>query len=625
VLARVKIEPFLFNVLPSPASDRVASSIAWHGPSHGLSVLIGPFDGSRSEPIFSFDKLLSVPMSWSFDGRFFACAQYDTCGIWEGGRVTTCKLPAPVRELAWDTEGTLWGLSRDLLWRASPRSGFKPGLIMSNVMAMSVAADIVAVRRNQRLLEIVFAAKPECPTIPWPLSVQTRPAIARSADGCGLFVFAQERSGPSRLRTEIAYVNVLTGDTHSLFAGDMATGLGGPIAGWSPWTGRSALLVGEIDEYARVFRVDGDDKEPLPLSPPGLEVSGFAASVATGRVAIIGTPSSEDPCSLENWLFVHDETLAKGTQNSLVSRGVNSQPSWDAGGRRLFYIHAIDGFRSQMRYYEPQRGAAHTPTDEPKSGFGGGRPEPFSILELRRPATTKAALIHLQGPHRRFLNGPQPTFFHHALLSLLEEFADSGVLVQCPNSVGALGKGRDYREGFGSWLTETVNNLAGMTADLKKAGFERIGIIAGSLGALPAIHFLTSHHLAAAAFVSPVYHPHIPALKDWQHLFGDTANLPGPEQLAATIRTPLLILHGLRDEMSAAEQSSRFVSRISADVPCDYLTFPDEEHIFRRPDTWETGLSAAIDFLRLHLNLDREATEESTSDPQLGSKLVPLV
>jgi len=617
----VKIQPFLFSVLPSPAGDWVASSIAWHGPSHGLSVLIGPSDRSRSDQIVSFDKLLSVPMSWSSDSRFFACAQHDTCYIWEGGRVTMRKLPAPVRELAWDREGELWGLSRDLLWRASPRNSFTPKLIMDSVMAVSVAADTIAARRVQGLLEIAFVATPGRPALAWPLTLQTRPAVAASADGSGLLVFAQENSGPSRLRTEIAYVNVSSGESHRLFAGDMATGLGGPIAAWSPWTGRSALLVGELDDYARVFKLDADAQEPLPLSPQGLEVSAFAASAATGRAAIVGTPSSEDRCGIENWLFVHE-----GTGNTLVSRGVNSQPAWDAGGRRLFYIHAIDGFRSQMRIYQPQDSVAGTAADEPKSGFGTCRPEHFSILELRRPATAKAALIHLQGPHRRFLNGPQPTFFHHALLSLLEEFADAGVLVQCPNSAGALGKGRDYREGFtSSWLTETVTILAGMTASLKKAGFERIGIVAGSLGALPAIHFLTSHHLAAAAFVSPVYHPRIPALKDWQHLFGDVANLPGPEQLATTIRTPLLILHGLQDEMSAAEQSSRFASRISADVACEYLTFSDEEHIFRRPDTWETGLAAAINFLRLHLNLDREtAAAESASDP-LSSDLLPLV
>ncbi len=617
----VKIQPFLFSVLPSPAGDWVASSVAWHGPSHGLSVLIGPSDGSRSDQIVSFDKLLSAPMSWSSDSRFFACAQYDACYIWEGGRVTTRKLPAPVRELAWDREGELWGLSRDLLWRASPRNSFTPKLIMDGVMAVSVASDIVAARRVQGLLEIVFVTAPERPALAWPGTLQARPAMAASADGSGLFVCAQERSGPSRLRTEIAYVNVSSGESQRLFAGDMATGLGGPIANWSPWTGGSALLVGELDEYARVFKVDADAKEPLPLSPPGLEVSAFAASAATGRVAIVGTPSSEDRCGLENWLFVHE-----GTENTLVSRGVNSQPEWDGGGRRLFYIHAMDGFRSRMRFYEPQDGAAHTAADEPKSGFGACRPEHFSILELSRPATTKAALIHLQGPHRRFLNGPQPTFFHHALLSLLEEFADAGVLVQCPNSVGALGKGRDYREGSASWLTETITTLASMTASLRNAGFERIGVVAGSLGALPAIHFLTSHHLAAAALVSPVYHPRIPALKDWQHLFGDVANLPGPEQLAATIRTPLLILHGLQDEMSAAEQSSRFASRISSDIACEYLTFSDEEHIFRRPDTWETGLSAVIGFLRLHLNLVREtAAEEPANDPRLSSNLLPLV
>jgi dipeptidyl aminopeptidase/acylaminoacyl peptidase len=222
-------------------------------------------------------------------------------------------------------------------------------------------------------------------------------------------------------------------------------------------------------------------------------------------------------------------------------------------------------------------------------------------FELPGPRTHPAALVYVAGPHRRFVNGLQSTFFHHALVSLLARFAASGYTAVCLNPPGSMGRGRSHREHERPWSVTTQEALAARIQALRCRGVYRIGVVTGSLGAVPTLHFLRTHPVAGAVLVSPVYHCDIAALARWQHLFDDAARETSPEELARQIRTPLLIVHGLRDEMAAAEHSSRFVAHLPADVPCDYNTRTEEGHIFAQQTTWEETLVASSRFLRERL------------------------
>jgi dipeptidyl aminopeptidase/acylaminoacyl peptidase len=188
------------------------------------------------------------------------------------------------------------------------------------------------------------------------------------------------------------------------------------------------------------------------------------------------------------------------------------------------------------------------------------------------------------------------------LLSLLKAFAKAGYLVTCLDGPGSRGRGRFYREATKNWVHETAEIVAARVVSLLSDGITRVGIVAGSLGALPVLHFIRKENVSAAVLFSPVYHPKLPALIDWQHLFGATEELLGPEQLASDVRTPVLVLHGLRDEVSPAGQSSRFVSYLGANIPCEYTTFPDEGHIFRSPENWKTSLRLASAFLQRYMD-----------------------
>jgi predicted alpha/beta hydrolase family esterase len=144
--------------------------------------------------------------------------------------------------------------------------------------------------------------------------------------------------------------------------------------------------------------------------------------------------------------------------------------------------------------------------------------------------------------------------------------------------------------------------LAAKVRELQDRGIERIGLIAGSLGALPTLHFLRTEALAGAVLVSPVYRCETPPLEAWRHLFDDATRATTTEAMAQAMRTPLLILHGLRDEMAASSQSSRFVANLPSEVPCEYITLADEGHIFSQSASWYHTLAASTRFLREHLH-----------------------
>ena len=595
----VDIQPYLYGIIPSPLGNRVAQSIAWYGPTHGLSVVVGQRDGGRSTEIARFGTLLPAAVMWCPEGRFLAVAQSDLCQITDGERGSTWNLPGPCRKLAWDNGSILWGISGDVLWRCSENEGFKPTTVLDGVLSACVSSFLAAIRISKDAQEILWRCGTSQRSFAWPLSVRRRCDIRPALDDSGLIVSAEESLRGGEVLVEMAFLDLATGDSNRFFSARLKRRLGWENVHWRPWTRQRVLMGCESDQASQIFACDVGSQSRVVLSPAGFDVSSFAGSVASGRIAMVGTPLATRSGSVEDWLICHKESDGQQA-HTIVNRGVNRLPAWNREGDVLFYAHATSDFESEVTVYETQnrnRYPRYMPSSAPKST---GRSTEW--LELAGPANRMIAIIHLQGPHRRFLKGPQSTFFHHALMSLMAQLASEGYLVSCLNGTGFSGTSGMNGGNSTSWFDDTVSGLSHRTEALVHQGFERIGVVAGSLGALPALHFLTKKRLAAGFFISPVYGPFIPPLKEWQHLFGSAATTQGPEQLAQNITTPVLVLHGIRDEMSPAEHSSRFVSNVPSDVPCEYITFSDEAHIFVQPATWRTVLSTAYRFLTQHLN-----------------------
>jgi pimeloyl-ACP methyl ester carboxylesterase len=590
------IEPYALNLSPSPTGNRFALAVAYPGGRPGIGIEVRSVETDAVDEVAALNALRPVSMAWDECGRRLAIASDSFHAVWSGSAMATSTALPPSQWLEFDTDGLLWGLSGERLWSAVAEDDLSAIDRDDAVVAVCVQPLLATVRRRLSRLEVRYDRCGRSVNIDWPLTVFGRPRILGCRDGRALFVGADCRSGPGRVRLELARIDTVTGEALRFFEGEAATGVGWPQPTWAAWTERSVLLAAEVDDCTALFLVRIDTRTVERIGPPGFEITGMSAAPGAGRVAIIGTSIDRPDCH-ETALVVYTDTGKGSWQVSAPRLGVNAMPAWDRDGRKLFFVHsgrypdwrvaveATESFDSTSLSWPESRGDATAPYD----------------FELAGPRTHAAALLYIAGPHRRLVDGGQSTFFHHAILSLMGEFADQGYAAVCLNPPGATGRGRAGREPVDAWSSMAQQALATKVRQLESRGIARIAIVAGSLGSVPALHFLRKEALAAAVLISPVYGCRLQPLDGWQHLFPEADRTMTTDEIAGAVRTPVLVVHGLRDELVPSAESSRFVANVPKNVGCEYMTLPDEGHIFSNPDSWHRTLSVSRRFLCEHL------------------------
>jgi len=595
--ANVPIAPFVLNLQPSPAGDRFALAVAHPEGRSGVGVVVRSTIGDAIAEVAVIETLRPVVMTWDPLGQRLAFVADDIYGVWDGTDPVVPRTAPPSRALGFDMVGTLWGLSGERQWRASAEDGFAARYHADGVVAMCTWPVHATVLRRPGGLEVRYEHGGRPRSVLWPLSVASRPRIRGSQDGRSLFIGADCPSAPGRVRLELACIDVGTGRAERFFGGNLGTGIGWQEPAWAPWKDRSLLLASELHDCASVFVLHVDGSRVEQIGPQGFEVIEIAAAPQAGRVAMTGAPVRRRDCR-DAWLVVCSDQGKGEWRTSRLRANVNVLPAWDQAGRTLFFVHS-PSFPAWNVCSETEASLGKTSSE---SAELGEMPSPQGDFELPGPRTRSGALVYVAGPHRRFVDGTQSAFFHHALASLLRQFAAEGYTAVCLNPPGSTGRGRAYREPDAPWSLMARGALAAKVRELRDRGIERIGLLTGSLGALPTLHFLRTEALDAAVLVSPVYRCETPPLEGWQHLFDEATRATTTEGMAQAMRTPLLILHGLRDEMAASSQSSRFVMSLPAEVPCEYITLADEGHIFSQSASWHQTLAASTRFLREHLH-----------------------
>jgi dipeptidyl aminopeptidase/acylaminoacyl peptidase len=468
------------------------------------------------------------------------------------------------------------------------------------------------VRRRAGIAEIVVAEAEADRVLPWPLSCDTKARIAADPDGRGLLVSAEADAGPGLAQLELAWIDRATGQPLRVHRWTVRAEVGAPPITWSVFTspapkptGRraGAVVLCAREREKRLWHLDLATGEAVPLSPPAFDVSEFAVSRQSAQVAMIATSAGSDE-SRQNLLMLCRHTPGTAAVPRVLHRGASRVPVWAAKRSRLFHsdggesadptvcVHDAAGEPRSARGHEPCSPARMFATLTQKDGVE------TVALQRRAAKPGRSAIVYAQGPNRRLVDGRQPVFFHEALLSLLDDFARRGCRVV---GVGKALTATDKDDGTEpAWLDAMRAALESSIQMLSESGIERIAVVGGSLGALPLLHALAGRQLAGAVLVSPVYSPRLPALRGWGHLFGAAGDVAAGE-LGARMQTPVLVVHGVSDELTPVAHSSSFVARVPEAVVCDYLTFPEEPHIFRRPETWSLALGKAQQFLSQHL------------------------
>jgi dipeptidyl aminopeptidase/acylaminoacyl peptidase len=189
----------------------------------------------------------------------------------------------------------------------------------------------------------------------------------------------------------------------------------------------------------------------------------------------------------------------------------------------------------------------------------------------------------------------------------IQYWTTRGFAVVDVNYGGSSGYGRAYRERLrGRWGivdTEDAVNAARALAAAGDVDGERMAITGSSAGGWTVLCALAFHDVFAAG--ADLY-----GVADLDGFAADTHKfesryldwLAGPDTRAPAdhaddIRVPVIVLQGEEDRVVPPSQSERIVAALARNhVPHAYLTFPGEQHGFRRAETLQRVTEAQLSF-----------------------------
>lgn len=550
--------------------------------------------------MFRSERLEPVKFCWGSDDTRCAWAQGTVYGQ-SGPDVsfTDTSTRHRIDGLGFDKHESLWTLSGGVL-SAVGQGGAPHSYSARNVVAVSYKPELVAVTRTELGLSIEVPA--HSIAHPWPFSGNhDSPTVKLCPNGRRAFVSAESHGDGGTTELALSEIDLGTGTTRLVFQGTFFRYVGSGGVSWDIASESELLVLGTTpdSDHNTLFLVKTADGSARPLSPPNFEVDSFAVSSTAGKVAMTGTTLEDGFPGIHSHLLCLNLNDLNQFALESVSVGTNIQPHWCEERPNLFYIHATGPFGSSVVELDTMNVLEHS--CHPCFTLSADVEDGFLSFNLPGDADLLTAIVYVQGPHKRLVAGPQNTMFHHALLSLCQTFAHIGVKVICFNTAWSARIPTFAPGTHQSWNEVTERALLRITSDLRTRGIDRVALIAGSLGALPTVHVLSRCHLSAAVLVCPVYTPRIKSLSEWSHLFSASARTAELSELAPRIKTPTLVVHGLRDEVAPSCESSQFVSYLAPDITGTYLTIPEEPHIFQTRDAWNICLQEAETFLGRYL------------------------
>lgn len=217
-----------------------------------------------------------------------------------------------------------------------------------------------------------------------------------------------------------------------------------------------------------------------------------------------------------------------------------------------------------------------------------------------------------------------PTSHARPQLQLSTAFWTSrGFAVADVNYRGSTGFGRDYRRAlYGTWGTYDVDDClaaANFLADREDVDPDRLVIRGGSASGYTTLCALTFHDLFAAG-ASYYGVSDLALLAEETHKFESRYldQLIGPYPEAAEryrerspihhterLSCPIILLQGLEDRVVPPSQAETMVAALAENgVPHAYVTFPGEDHGFRRAENLVRSLECELSFYGTILGFD---------------------
>ncbi len=590
--------PYYLAVEPSPADAASAFAIVRPhagGTDAGVSIVLE--DRDRCTEVFRFSNLGLIRIAWSACGRLLAFAHDSTLMIRdESGALRLSSMAGNVQGLAYDERGRLWCLAGR---RLEARVGDRVETMVEAVECAAIAEVAAYGCHGESGLCIHLhdgrSARQlgSFPQTGEPLAVEL------SMRGNYLAVVLGSMAADNRGRVRIVRFDLSTFENRTVMDQQVAFGFnGGP--------GMKAVVLGcgevlaayENGACTRVWAL-APDAPARPVSPDGLEVFDFSIDPGGDRLAIIASDTRSPEGGFERQLVIGQKN---GTEWRFLPPvpGVYQMPRWRHDGQ--LEVLCGDNGRWIRRVSMPDEILVTGDQERCRCGFVARGGVEYDYLRLPGPQNRGAGILLLPRLHQQFVAGAQSFFFHHLLYSIARALALDGYSVVTLNGPGAIGRGRVRREPIGSHFVQLRSAIQDLASSLRAEGCRTLGILAGSLAAVPALQVLgRGTEFAACAFVAPLFEASIPVTAPVRrHLLDDPLIAP-LEKAAADVTVPLLILRGGRDEVVPVGQVTRLRGLLPPTTPVDLHVFEDEGHIFRNPQSWLRSQCAVERFFVSHL------------------------
>jgi len=594
------ILPYYFAIEPAPTDARSAFAIAKpvaDGADVGVSVVLE--DQKECTEIFRFSQLGFVKIAWSACGRLLAFAQNSTLMVRDpSGTLQLASLAEDVQWLGFDGNRRLWCLAGR---RLEVRIDNYVKTAIDFVECVAVSEFAAYCRREKVGLCIYlhdgnYERRLTC--LP---ELRKHATVKFSLRGNYLAVVLGSAAINDRVTVRILRFDLTTSRMDTLMEDQVAVGFnGGPgIAAITLSTGE-VLAAYENGDCTQIWKLT-PNASPQTVSPDGYEVFDFVVDPSGTRLAIIASDTHTSLGASERQLLVGQREQS-GWCFSTPVVGVYDMPRWRQDGR----LEVLCGDTGQWNkcMYGPSEGEAVKNSRAYVATLVSKGTIEFDFVRLPGPEYRRSGIILLPRLHQQFVAGAQSFFFHHLLFSIARSLALNGYTVVALSGPGAIGRGRRRRELTGSYFAQLRSAMDELTLSLHADGCHSIGILAGSLAAVPALRFIGREtKFSACAFVAPLFEASIPVTRSVRHYLLEDPLIESFDEAAVNVDVPLLVIHGACDEVVPLWQVSHLCKRIRKTDMVELCILEEEGHIFKQMRSWQRAQMAIEKFFSSHLGV----------------------
>lgn len=592
------ILPYYFACEPAPTDARSAFAVARSvadGADAGVSIILE--DQHVCIEVFRFSRLGDILIAWSADGRLLAFAQGSTLMVRDAnGKLQMSWISDEIQSIGFDRNERLWSLAGG---RLESRLGHFADIVIDDVECVAIADFAAYCRREETGLYAYFHDGTTERRLAFLLPRTHIASVQLSLQGKYLVIVLASAVVKGRSRVRIVRIELLAPGVDWLMDERVAFGFnGGPAIHAVVSDSGEVFAAYESGACSRVWRL-APGVAPEPVSPEGLEIFDFAIDASGMRLAIVGSDTRSATGAFERQLLLARRERA-AWRFSAPLRAVYQMPRWRHDGK----LEVLCGNNGRWTKQIIAPGEADTVSDlDWCTGVHVSKENvEYDYFRLPGPRHRQASIILLPRLHQQFVAGAQSFFFHQLLFSIARELAISGYNVVAFSGPGAIGRGRRQREPAGSYFAAFQAAIKHLAQSLITEGSSSLGILAGSLAAVPALRLLGPGSLfSASAFVAPLFEASISVTDPVRHSLLDDPCIESMHDAMAKMEVPTLVVHGARDEVVPSWQITQLRQHTRNADLVEMCVMEDEGHIFQAGRSWRQAHGEIEDFFMSHL------------------------